>query len=147
MSSATLKQELTSHQKNPTKNGEKKKNHHRLKVVGVLGEKSDRSHQNTKPQLKPSGGNYLLVGGGFSQTFVGMFTPKLGEDDSPILDEIAYVFQMGYGLVKNHRSRYWIHPPQWGQTQDLEVFACVFREGGSVRSHLVRDPGTSVRAW
>ena len=97
-----------SHQKR-----EKKKNHHRLKVVGVLGEKSDHSHQNTKPQLKPSGGNYLLVGGGFSQTFVGIFTPNhWGRWFHPFWTRLHIFFRMGYGLVeKTTEAVYWIHPP------------------------------------
>lgn len=94
MSGATLKQELTSHQKNPTKKWEKKKNHHRLKVVGVLGEKSDRSHQNAKPQLKPSGGNYL--GGGFFSNICWNVPPRtIGEDDFTHFGRLAYFFQDG----------------------------------------------------
>lgn len=73
-----------------------------------------------------------------------MFTPNLGEDVDFHFGRLqAYAFQDGLWVGEKPPQPLLDSPSDPEKTQDLEVFACVFREGGSVRSHLVRDPGTS----
>lgn len=112
MSSATLKQELTSHQKNPTKNGKKRKIITDSKSL-VFWEKKvivAIRIQNLNLNLpgKLSTGRWWF----FLKHLLACSLRTIGEDDSPILDGCAHMFfRMGYGLVKKPPSRSWMHPP------------------------------------